>query len=130
MTYRTLMEFQRSSDMDIRDSESFFKACPNEMYYVGFFKSPQAWFPLSFVSDPENGDKLDSLFLSTSYPTMMELVKGYAEKIPQIEQTSVQYLLREEIQNLLQIYELKHIGLAVPAEGASGCGCGCGCGCG
>ena len=114
--------------MDVKDKDSFFKVCPNEMYYVGFLKSAQAWFPLSFVSDPEQCDKLDSLFLSTSYPTMMELVKEYAGKIPQIEQTSVQYLLREEIQNILQSYSLQKIGLALPVEGASGCGCGCGCG--
>lgn len=114
--------------MEIMDTESFFQTYAKEMYYVGFLKSKDTWFPLSFVSNPEQCDRLDSLFLGTSYPTMMELVKGYAEKIPQIEETTVQYLLREEIKNILERYALKNVGLAASSGCDSDCGCGCGCG--
>jgi len=114
--------------MEIMDIESFFQTYPKEMYYVGFMKSAHAWFPLCFLSDPGQCEKLDSLFVSSSYPIMIELVKDYAQKVPQIEDTCVQYLLREEVRNILKTYSLKHIGLATPLGDSSGCDCGCGCG--
>lgn len=114
--------------MNIMEAVSFFEAYPREIYYVGFLKSKHSWFPLSFVANPEDGGKLDSLFLATNYPAMSELVREYSRRIPDVEDSSVQILLKEEIQNILEGYSLRHIGLTGHDGEVSGCGCGCGCG--
>ena len=111
--------------VEILSSESFFEKYPRKMYYAGFMKSAQAWFPFCFISDNGGGENLDTLFLSTSYPALDELVKAYAERIPGVETTFVQYLLREEIENILRGYSLDKVAIELPEDG--GCGCGCGC---
>jgi hypothetical protein len=111
------------------ESEKFFQEGDTGMYYVGFLKSSQTWFPLALVSDPQEKRELDSLFLSRSSQLMTDMVKQYAEQLQHVEQTFVQYLMTSEIRNLMERYGLKH--LAVIAGGGDshpGCDCGCDCG--
>jgi hypothetical protein len=49
--------------------------------------------------------------LSTSYPEMEEVVKAYAEKVPGVETTFVQYLLKKEVENILKDYSLDNIAI-------------------
>lgn len=115
------------SIVQVFDQVSFFKECNKQMLYVAFLKSPEVWFPLCYVTDSSALDKFDAIFVSESYAVMDEVAKAYAEKIPQVEQAFVKCLMREELQNLLEMYGLKSIALAMPESARQGCGCDCGC---
>jgi hypothetical protein len=91
------------------DSKASFELFPGKMFYVGFLQLGEEWIPLCGVSDPQSAEKLDTLFVSRSYSAMEDLLKRYAEKIPEARQTFVQSLLREEIENLLERYGLESI---------------------
>ncbi len=77
----------------------------------------------------ETREKLDTLLISSSLQTMDETLKTYARQVPQVEDTFVQYLTLEEIQNLVGKYALDNVAI-VEADVDLGGGCGCGCGCG
>jgi len=114
--------------MVIEDCKTFLEGKEDQFYYVGFLKSPERWFPLCYASDPETSQHLDTLFLSTAHNMMHKVLSSYADQIPRIEQTFVQYLLPVEIQNLIERYGLKRIALITDdGEGSGGCSCGCGC---
>jgi hypothetical protein len=114
--------------MRLCSSEAFITEHESKMVYVGFMKSPRNWFPLCVVSDPETVGKLDTLLVSPSYQLMDETVKQYAQQVSQVEDTFVQYLTIEEIQNLSAKYGLDNIAWLEPELGMEGaCGCGCGC---
>lgn len=113
--------------MKITSKDGFFRACPNESYYVGFLGSAGKWSPLTFPGIQEACKEGGYLLLSTSYQNMQKLLREHAGKGPHTVQTSVQLLSRDEIQNILHQYSLGYVGLALPVEGARGCGHGCGC---
>lgn len=114
--------------MEFMESGQFLEKCDRSMYYVGFLKSSEQWFPLCILRDPEESESLDTLLFSVSYQEMMRVVDEYAKKIPLIEGKFVQYLFKEEIANLLSRYALTNTAFLEPEEGSEGCGCGCGCG--
>lgn len=114
--------------IQIVDKECFFQDFRDSMFYVGFLKSSQAWFPLCLVSDANKTECLDTLFLSSSQQLMGETVDRYVQHVPQAERTFVQYLTREEIRNLMQQYSLQHVAVIAVETDLSGCACGCGCG--
>lgn len=116
--------------VEILEQKDFFQEHRKNMFYVGFMKSDEMWFPLCLVSKPEENQELDSLFVSPSFRAMTETLNTYARQIPQVEQTFVQYLMSAEIQNLIDRFALKNIALVSEGEDGEGaCGCGCGCGC-
>lgn len=114
--------------MKIMDSKEFFEEYPQKMFYVGFMKSRDSWFPLCSVSDPGVSDRFDSLYVGLDYTVINELVQSIAQQVKTIESTFVHYLLREEIQNIMETYALHHLVVAHDDEESEGCGCGCGCG--
>jgi hypothetical protein len=64
---------------------------------------------------------------------MSDVLKNYAGQLTGIEQTFVQFLRTEEIENLMERYGLEVVALiSGDDEGAPAVGCGgaCGCGCG
>jgi hypothetical protein len=114
--------------MEVIDPIPFLQKNRQNLFYVGFLKSASdVWFPLCMVSDPEADPKLNTLFVSPSYQEMAKVVEDYAREVPQVVQTFVQYLMPEEIENLLERYALDRMALVVPETGEPGCGCGCGC---
>jgi hypothetical protein len=113
--------------MQVLEAESFFKDHQEEMFYVGFLKSPEVWFPLCLVSSPEEKKQLDTLFLSHSYQAINETLESYAQQVSQVQEIFVQYLLPSEIQNLIERYGLEHVALISTDEEVDGCDCGCGC---
>jgi hypothetical protein len=113
--------------MEIVESAPFLETSKDDMFYVGFLKTGETWFPLCYVSNPRENQKFDTLLLSNTYPLMAETVENYARQVPRIEQTFVQYLMAQEIQNLVERYALKQILVILPEENSDGCGCGCGC---
>ncbi|GLI32662.1 hypothetical protein [Desulforhabdus amnigena] len=113
--------------MELIESTSFLEESKDDMFYVGFMKTGEIWFPLCFVSNPQQNEKFDTLFVSRTYPLMAETVEDYAKKVPQMEKTFVQYLMTEEIRNLLDRYGLRNIMILEPESDSDGCGCGCGC---
>jgi len=114
--------------MEIVDPIPFLQKNRQSLFYVGFLKSASdVWFPLCMVSDPEENPKLNTLFVSPSYQEMAKVVETYAKEVSPVVQTFVQYLMPEEIENLLQRYALDRMALVVPDTGEAGCGCGCGC---
>ena len=114
--------------MEIVDPVSFLQNNRKRMLYVGFLKSAsEAWFPLCMVSNSEEGSKLDTLFVSSSYQEMIHVVEDYAKEIPQVVQTFVLYLMPEEIENVIERYALDKMAIVLPEGGGEGCGCGCDC---
>ena len=57
-------------------------------------------------------------------PAMNEALETFAHGIPEVSETFVQYLMVEEIRNLLDRYGLTGLAVLSP-EAACGCGCGC-----
>jgi hypothetical protein len=108
------------------DPKDFFELFPEKMFYVGFLQFEQGWVPLCTVSDPEKAKKLDTLLVSHSYAAMDDLLKRYAEKIPETLKTFVHYLNREEMENLIDRYGITSI--TPDSDEQGGCGCGCNCG--
>lgn len=113
--------------MKIMDAGSFFEQYPQKLFYVGFLKSGEVWFPMCSVSDPRGVEKFDSLYVALDFTAINELVQSLAKQVKGIENTFVHYLLREEVQNIMGAYDLKHVVLAQDEEQSDGCGCGCGC---
>ncbi len=119
--------------MQLFDPEEFLKDKKDDMFYVGFFKSAKEWFPLCIVGNPEQSRALDTLVLASSYQSMLSTLEEYKQKIAQLEDIFVQYLVPEEIRNLIERYALKNLcvlngqGLGGPC-GGGGCDCGCNCG--
>ena len=117
----------------VYNAGEFFQETGSSTYYVGFFKSPQVWFPLAIVSDPSTGRGLDTLCLARSCRAMQEMVKGYAGRLEGVEQTMVQFLLADEIRRLMEQYGLNQVAVISGDEdegSGKGCSCDCGCGCG
>lgn len=111
--------------MELANLDNFLQGQLGKMFYVGFLKSAEAWFPLCVVGESEN-DKLDTLLLAPSCQLMDETVKTFARQISYIKETFVQYLTMEEIQNIMGSYSIEKIAM-VQEDHESGCGCGCGC---
>lgn len=107
--------------------ESFLEGKDDDMFYVGFLKSAREWFPLTVVSDPEGSKQLDTLLISDSYRTMSDALEDYRRRIPQVEDIFVQYLMPQEIRNLIDRYALTNILEIELDDETDGCGCGCGC---
>ena len=97
----------------------------NERFYVGFLKLNGGWIPLCALKDPGTSTTLDMIYVSRSYDPMAALTSAYAEKVAAVEQTFVQFLMPEEIRNLVDRYAL---GFVAEIAHEEGCGCGCGCG--
>jgi hypothetical protein len=123
--------------IDFHAAQEFFQANRNAKYYVGFLKSPKVWFPLAMLSAPAEKQRLDTLFVSRSCLAMTEVVKSYASRIEDVEQTFVQFLVVAEIEGLMERYGLEQVAVISgeyegEAMGGDGCGgdCACGCGCG
>ena len=113
--------------MELVDAQSFFEKTSRELFYAGLLKGREAWFPFCLVSDPERGEGLDTLPVSTSYQALAALVKDYSKQVPQIEESLIHCMTRDEILKLMGDYGLKIIAL-VDGEGGHGeCECGCGC---
>lgn len=113
--------------MELHEAKSFFEQNTQGLFYVGILKSRESWFPFCVVSDPEQTMSLDTLPLSRSYQSLVEIVEDYARKIPQIEVSFVHSMTREEILDLMEGYGLKNIGLIDTGGDHGGCGCRCGC---
>jgi hypothetical protein len=113
--------------MEIVDRVAFLEKFENRMFYVGFLKSAQAWFPFCLVSEPQMKRTLDTLPLATTYVDIHQTMQSYVRQIPHVEQTFVQYLTQKEILDLLEQYGLKHVALNTSEGDPMGCGCGCGC---
>jgi len=114
--------------MEIIDPVTFLQNNRQRMLYVGFLKSAsEEWFPLCMVSNSEEGSKLDTLFVSSSYQEMTHVVEDYAKEIPQVVQTFVLYLMPEEIENLIERYALDKMAIVLPEGDGESCGCGCDC---
>lgn len=113
--------------IQLLDLNDFFAEGSDDLYYVGFLKTKEAWMPLCFVSEPEQKSFLDTLYVSRSQPPLRALLDGYASRVEGIEDTFIHYLFPEEIRNLIDRYGLERVAV-VHSEGIeSGCGCGCGC---
>ncbi len=117
----------REMVMKMIDAGSFFEEYPQRMFYVGFMKLAGAWFPMCSVSDPGGAVKFDSLYVSLDYMAINELVQSIAGEAPGVEGTFVHYLLRDEVKNIMEAYDLRHVVLTHDDEDGAGCGCGCGC---
>ncbi|MEJ5366652.1 MAG: hypothetical protein WHS86_16275 [Desulfosoma sp.] len=114
--------------MNVVSTESFLQGTsPGEGFYVGFLKLNGGWIPLCALKDPETSTALDMIYVSRSYDSMATLTSAYAERVAAVEQTFVQFLMPEEIRNLVDRYALGFVAELVHEEGG-GCGCGCGCG--
>ncbi len=113
--------------MQLWDYNTFFDQHERQMYYVGFLKSADTWFPLCSLSDPPRTTKFDTLLIASKYDDMESLVNAYAERLPKVEQTFVHYLMKEEIGNIMDTYALKHLAMTHEEVEEGGCGCGCGC---
>ena len=114
--------------IQVLDAKPFLEEHSRDMFYVGFLKSAETWFPLCLISHPEEKQQLDTLFLSLSYQAMTQTLEAYAKQVPQVEQTFVQCLMSPEVQNLLDRFSLENIALVTAENGEEGaCGCGCGC---
>lgn len=111
--------------MELVNHDSLLQGELGKMFYVGFLKSAEAWFPLCVVGDSDDSG-LDTLVLASSLKLMDETVKSFARRISHIQETFVQYLTMEEIQNIMGNYSLEKIAM-LREDFGSGCGCGCGC---
>jgi hypothetical protein len=114
-----------------QSGQEFLHANSEALFYVGFLKSPSVWFPLAILSSPEKKG-LDCLCLSRSCRAMGDVLKSYAGNLTAIEQTFVQYLRAEEIENLMERYGLEQVAVISGEnddESLAGCECGGGCGC-
>ena len=113
----------------IQTPETFFEGREKQLFYVGFLKAGESWIPLCMVSQPGNDPKLDTLFISPACGGMDEILRQYAERLPKVDDTFVQYLMPEEITNLMQRHGLDYLAEIELEGGHDGCGCGCsGCG--
>jgi hypothetical protein len=116
------------AQMKLVNAETFFGEISRSMFYVGFVKTHGQWLPLCSVSSPQGGDKFDSLYVSLDYMEINDLVQSMASQVKGIDGTFVHYLRREEVENIMESYGLKHIVFTQDEDRAeSGCGCGCGC---
>lgn len=115
--------------MQFLDAGEFLKDKQDEMFYVGFLKSSKEWFPLCIVSDPEQGTKLDTLVLAHTFPTMSHALEEYKSRVPQLEEVFVQYLMQQEVLNLVDRYALTNVMVLRPGGSDGQCGAGCECGC-
>lgn len=113
--------------MLMEDPKEFFDDKAEKLHYVGFLKSPERWIPLCYASEPEKNRHLDTLFIAASLSVMQDVLKSFADRISEVEETFVQYLLPEEILNLVERYALDRLALLVEEDDPV-CGCGCGCG--
>jgi hypothetical protein len=114
-----------------QSGQEFLQANSEALFYVGFLKSPNVWFPLAILSSPEK-KRLDSLCLSRSCRAMGDVLKSYAGKLTAIEQTFVQFLRTEEIANLMERYGFEQVAVIFGEnddEPVAGCECGGACGC-
>lgn len=113
--------------MEFFDAATFFESTDRELFYAGLLKGREAWFPFCLVSDPDQSDGLDTLPLSCSYQPLARLIKDYAGRVPQVEESLIHCMTRDEILKLMRDYGLRVIAL-VDGEGDQGdCSCGCGC---
>ncbi len=107
--------------------QDFYQGFSSEHLYVGFLKMRGTWIPLCGLKDPQQSKALDMIYVSRAYEPMAAATSAYADQVLGVEQTFVQYLMPEEIRNLIDRYGLSFVAEIVEEEGA-GCGCGCGCG--
>ncbi|MEJ5301460.1 MAG: hypothetical protein WHS38_10780 [Thermodesulforhabdaceae bacterium] len=95
-------------------------------FYVGFLQAQNgSWFPFCISSSPEQS-VLDTLCVSSQYAWLDEVIKPYVTRLPSVKNHLVHLVYREEIDNLVSMYGLEHIGFVTSEEQAS-CECGCGC---
>ncbi len=112
----------------IDEPGQFFEDKEQKLFYVGFLRSEERWFPLSYSSEPELRPHLDTLFISPSQAAMKSVLDSYRAHLQGVEQTFIQFLLPEEIMNLLEMYGLDRIAVVEEGPGGGSCDCGCGCG--
>ncbi len=113
--------------MKFFSAPSFFENTDRELFYACLLKGREAWFPFCLVSDPEQSEGLDTLPVSYSYQPLARLVKDYTRQIPQIEESLIHCMTRDEILKLIKDYGLRIIAF-IDGDGDHGdCGCGCGC---
>jgi hypothetical protein len=111
--------------IELLDLNDFFAGTSDDLYYVGFLKTKEAWMPLCFVSEPDQKSFLDTLYVSRSQSPLRALLDGYVGRVEGIEDTFIHYLFPEEIRNLIDRYGLERVAV-VHSEGLEdGCGCGC-----
>lgn len=114
--------------MLLEDPTTFFDERSEKLHYVGFLKASQNWIPLCYASAPESNPHLDTLFLADSYPDLEQVLKTFADRIPEVGETLIQFLLPEEILNLVERYRLRWLALLVEDDDSMHpCDCGCGC---
>ncbi|ROR03371.1 hypothetical protein [Desulfosoma caldarium] len=114
--------------MQVVSANDFFQHfSETDCFYVGFLKMRGSWVPLCALKDPQESTALDMIYVSRLYDPMAALTSAYAEKVSGVEQTFVQFLMPNEIRNLVDRYGLHFVAQIAEEEGA-GCGCGCGCG--
>lgn len=114
--------------MNVLSVDDFFQGISkNESFYVGFLRLNGAWIPLCALRDPETSTALDMIYISRSFDHMAALTSAYADKVAAVERTFVQFLMPEEIRNLVKRYALSFVA-KLDEETGDGCGCGCGCG--
>jgi hypothetical protein len=115
--------------IELFEAKEFLKDHDGAMYYVGFLRSEQTWFPLAWVSDPRIKRELDTLLLSRSCVLMHDMVKNYATQVQEVQEVFVQYLMPREIESLMERYGLQQVAfIHGEADSQESCGCGCGCG--
>jgi hypothetical protein len=96
-------------------------------FYVGFLQAQNgSWFPFCISSSPKK-PKLDTLCVSPQYAWLDEILKPYLAQLPSVKNHLVHLVYREEIDNLVSMYGLEHIGYVTSEDQTSSCGCGCGC---
>ncbi len=113
--------------MKFFDAPSFLDNTDRELFYTGLLRGRDAWFPFCLVSDPKQGEGLDTLPVSYSYQPLARLVKDYAGRIPQIEESMIHCMTRDEIRKLMKDYGLRIIALVDGGGDHGNCNCGCGC---
>jgi hypothetical protein len=111
--------------VEIMAGEAFLEKNPRNMVYVGFLRSAEGgWFPLCLMSRPEEGGRLDTLYVSPSLKVMSDVTAAYKEKASGIKDTLVQFLMISEVSNLMERYGLVNVAV-VSADEECGCGSGC-----
>jgi hypothetical protein len=114
--------------MRLHDVKAFFREQPSkDLYYVGFLKINGGWIPLCVLREPGVSERLDTMLVGRGYEPVKEAVDAYADQVAAVQETFVQYLLVEEIANLVERYGVSWIG-ELESDTEGGCDCGCGCG--
>jgi len=100
---------------------------PTALFMLDFYRLRTVLGFLSAYPVPKKKSKLDTLCVSPQYMWLDELLKPYLAQLPSVKNHLVHLVYREEIDNLVSMYGLEHIGYVTSEDQTSSCGCGCGC---